>query len=302
MINSLLSVLADAATAADSTAIVPSYEQVSQSLVSPEFYNLLLDSAVSLAKRLATALVVFFIGKMIINWVKNLVFKIMEKKGVEPSLSSFCKSLINVVLYFALIIIIIDILGLETSSFVALFASAGVAIGMALSGTLQNFAGGVMILLFRPFKVGDYISAQSNEGVVKEIQIFNTIISTSDGKTVIMPNGSLSTNVLVNFSKAGVRRIDWTISMAYGDEVDLAKQTIYDILNGNEKILKEPAVYVAVKGLNSSSVDFVAMGWVKTADYWSVMHAVNEAVYIQFSKKGINIPFPQMDVHIVGEK
>ena len=191
MINSLLSVLADAATAADSTAIVPSYEQVSQSLVSPEFYNLLLDSAVSLAKRLATALVVFFIGKMIINWVKNLVFKIMEKKGVEPSLSSFCKSLINVVLYFTLIIIIIDILGLETSSFVALFASAGVAIGMALSGTLQNFAGGVMILLFRPFKVGDYISAQSNEGVVKEIQIFNTIISTSDGKTVIMPNGSL---------------------------------------------------------------------------------------------------------------
>ena len=107
---------------------------------------------------------------------------------------------------------------------------------------------------------------------------------------------------MVNFSKAGVRRIDWTISMAYGDEVDLAKQTIYDILNGNEKILKEPAVYVAVKGLNSSSVDFVAMGWVKTADYWSVMHAVNEAVYIQFSKKGINIPFPQMDVHIVGEK
>lgn len=302
MINSLLSVLADAATAADSTAIVPSYEQVSQSLVSPEFYNLLLDSAVSLAKRLATALVVFFIGKMIINWVKNLVFKIMEKKGVEPSLSSFCKSLINVVLYFTLIIIIIDILGLETSSFVALFASAGVAIGMALSGTLQNFAGGVMLLLFRPFKIGDYIVAQGNEGVVKEIQIFNTIINTADGKTIIMPNGALSTNIMVNVTANGIRRVEWTFGIAYGDNVDEARNIILSVLAANEKVLKDPAIYVAVKELNSSSVDFCAHGWVKCADYWGVLHGVNEAVYKEFNKKGINIPFPQMDVHVIGEK
>ena len=298
--NLLLSIILD--VVADSSLSVPKVNELTQSLISGELQQVIVEGCISLMRKLLFALFVFYVGKFLIGKIRNIVFLLLEKKGVEQSLSTFCRSLVNVLLYFILIIIIIDILGLETSSFVALFASAGVAIGMALSGTLQNFAGGVMILLFRPFKVGDYISAQSNEGVVKEIQIFNTIISTSDGKTVIMPNGSLSTNVLVNFSKAGVRRIDWTISMAYGDEVDLAKQTIYDILNGNEKILKEPAVYVAVKGLNSSSVDFVAMGWVKTADYWSVMHAVNEAVYIQFSKKGINIPFPQMDVHIVGEK
>ncbi len=302
MLNTLLSVLTDAAVAADSTTIVPSYEQVSQSLVSPEFYDALIAGAVSLAKRLATALVVFFIGKMIINWVKNLVFKLMEKSNVELSLSSFIKSLVNVVLYFVLIIIIIDILGLETSSFVALFASAGVAIGMALSGTLQNFAGGVMLLLFRPFKVGDYIVAQGNEGVVKEIKIFNTFINTADGKTVIMPNGALSTNIMTNVTANGIRRVEWTFGIAYGDNVDEARKTIYDVLAANEKVLKDPATYVAVKELNSSSVDFVAHAWVNCADYWGVLHGVNEAVYKEFNKKGINIPFPQMDVHVIGEK
>lgn len=302
MLNTLLSVLTDAAVAADSTTIVPSYEQVSQSLVSPEFYDALIAGAVSLAKRLATALVVFFIGKMIINWVKNLVFKLMEKSNVELSLSSFIKSLVNVVLYFVLIIIIIDILGLETSSFVALFASAGVAIGMALSGTLQNFAGGVMLLLFRPFKVGDYIVTQGNEGVVKEIKIFNTFINTADGKTVIMPNGALSTNIMTNVTANGIRRVEWTFGIAYGDNVDEARKTIYDVLAANEKVLKDPATYVAVKELNSSSVDFVAHAWVNCADYWGVLHGVNEAVYKEFNKKGINIPFPQMDVHVIGEK
>lgn len=302
MLNTLLSVLTDAAVAADSTTIVPSYEQVSQSLVSPEFYDALIAGAVSLAKRLATALVVFIIGKMIINWVKNLVFKLMEKSNVELSLSSFIKSLVNVVLYFVLIIIIIDILGLETSSFVALFASAGVAIGMALSGTLQNFAGGVMLLLFRPFKVGDYIVAQGNEGVVKEIKIFNTFINTADGKTVIMPNGALSTNIMTNVTANGIRRVEWTFGIAYGDNVDEARKTIYDVLAANEKVLKDPATYVAVKELNSSSVDFVAHAWVNCADYWGVLHGVNEAVYKEFNKKGINIPFPQMDVHVIGEK
>lgn len=302
MLNTLLSVLTDAAVAADSTAIVPTYEQVSQSLVSPEFYEALIAGAVSLAKRLGTALVVFFIGKMIINWLKNVVFKLMEKKGIEASLSSFVKSLINVVLYFALIIIIIDILGLETSSFVALFASAGVAIGMALSGTLQNFAGGVMLLLFRPFKVGDYIVAQGNEGVVTDIKVFNTIIKTADGKTVIMPNGALSTNIMTNVTANGIRRVEWTFGIAYGDNVDEARKIIYDVLAANENVLKDPATYVAVKELNSSSVDFVAHAWVNCADYWGVLHGVNEAVYKEFNKKGINIPFPQMDVHVIGEK
>lgn len=301
MLCSLFSILADAVATADTSAIVPSYDQVAQTLVSPEFYDALIAGTISLAKRLGTALIVFIVGKMIIKWVKNLVFKLMEKSGVEASLSSFCKSLVNVVLYFALIIIIIDILGLETSSFVALFASAGVAIGMALSGTLQNFAGGVMILLFRPFEVGDYIVAQGNEGVVKEIKIFNTIINTADGKTVIMPNGALSTNIMTNVTANGIRRVEWTFGIAYGDDVDEARKIILSVLAANDKVLKDPATYVAVKELNSSSVDFVAHGWVNCADYWGVLHGVNEAVYKEFNKNGINIPFPQMDVHVVNQ-
>lgn len=301
MLCSLFSILADAVATADTSAVVPSYDQVAQTLVSPEFYDALIAGTISLAKRLGTALIVFIVGKMIIKWVKNLVFKLMEKSGVEASLSSFCKSLVNVVLYFALIIIIIDILGLETSSFVALFASAGVAIGMALSGTLQNFAGGVMILLFRPFEVGDYIVAQGNEGVVKEIKIFNTIINTADGKTVIMPNGALSTNIMTNVTANGIRRVEWTFGIAYGDDVDEARKIILSVLAANDKVLKDPATYVAVKELNSSSVDFVAHGWVNCADYWGVLHGVNEAVYKEFNKNGINIPFPQMDVHVVNQ-
>ena len=173
---------------------------------------------------------------------------------------------------------------------------------MALSGTLQNFAGGVMLLLFRPFKIGDYIVAQGNEGVVKEIQIFNTIINTADGKTIIMPNGALSTNIMVNVTANGIRRVEWTFGVAYGDNVDEARNIILSVLAANEKVLKDPATYVAVKELNSSSVDFCAHGWVKCADYWGVLHGVNEDVYKEFNKKGINIPFPQMDVHVIGEK
>lgn len=297
-----MSVLVDAVASADSTALVPSYQQVTESLLSGELIGILKEGAISLSKKLVAAIVVFILGKMLIGWLKNLVFKLMEKRGVDPSLSSFCKSLINVVLYFTLVIIIIDILGLETSSFVALFASAGVAVGLALSGTLQNFAGGVMILLFRPFKVGDYIVAQGNEGVVKEIQIFNTIINTADGKTIIMPNGGLSTNILTNVTANGIRRVEWTVGIAYGDDVDAARKIINEILAANDSVLKDKGTYVAVKELNSSSVDFVAHAWVNCADYWSVYHGVNEAVYKEFSKAGINIPFPQMDVHVIGQK
>lgn len=307
MLSLLLSLADVAETAAqavaDSTvATVIDAKSSIESLMTPENQNAVIKWVVGIVKNFVIAGIVFLIGKSLIKLAKKLVSKLMDSRNFDPSLSSFIKSLICVVLYFVLIIIIIDILGLETSSFVALFASAGVAIGMALSGTLQNFAGGVMILLFRPFKVGDYIAASGNEGFVKEIQIFNTIIKTADGKTVIIPNGGLSTNVLVNFSTEGIRRIQWTFGIAYGDDVDKAKQIIYDVLNANDKVLKDPACSVAISELNSSSVDFAAFGWVKVDDYWGVLFSVNEAVYKSFNEKGINIPFPQMDVHVIPSK
>jgi small conductance mechanosensitive channel len=228
----------------------------------------------------------------------------LERKNVDASLSSFLKSLTNIVLNFILIIVVVGILGIETSSFVALFASAGVAIGMALSGTLQNFAGGVMILLFRPFKVGDFIEVMGVSGTVKEIQIFNTLIVTPDNKVIITPNGSLSTSVMTNYSKEDRRRVDFEFGIAYGDDYDKAKSVLMQIINANDKIIKneegkEP--FIALTKLDASSVNIVVRVWVNPADYWAVNFKMNEDVYKEFSKQGLNIPFPQMDVHVISQ-
>lgn len=222
----------------------------------------------------------------------------MEKRQVEASLFSFTRSLVKITLNFILVIILISVLGIETSSFIALFASAGVAIGMALSGTLQNFAGGVMILLFKPFKVGDFIEAQGQSGSVKEIQIFNTIISTPDNKIIIIPNGGLSTGITKNYSKEEMRRVDWEFGIAYGDNYDTAKKVIEKLLASDERILKEPAYFIALNSLGASSVNLVVRAWVKAGDYWDVYFGMNEKVYKTFAEENLNIPFPQMDVHI----
>ena len=179
--------------------------------------NKLIDLVVSFGGRLLVAIIVFFIGRWLIKRIINLVVKGMQRRKVEASLFSFTRSMVKITLYFLFIIIIIGILGIETSSFIALFASAGIAIGAALSGTLQNFAGGVMILLFKPFKVGDYIEAQGQSGTVREIQIFNTILATPDNKIIIVPNGGLSTGITENYSKEETRRVDWVFGIAYGD-------------------------------------------------------------------------------------
>lgn len=257
------------------------------------------DLAMNLGSRILLALVIFFVGKWIVNKLNNLFGKMMEKKEVEVSLASFLKSLVKIVLNFILIITIIGVLGIETSSFVALFASAGVAIGMALSGTLQNFAGGVMILLFKPFKVGDFVEAQGIIGTVKEIQIFCTVFNTLDNKTVIVPNGGLSTGIVTNYSKEENRRVDWVFSVAYGDDYDKAKSVIEELLAADKRVLKDPEPFIALNALNCSSVDLVVRAWVKSPDYWGVFFDMNEQVYKTFSKHGLNIPFPQMDVHVM---
>lgn len=258
-----------------------------------------LDMMMTLGSRILLAIVIFFVGKWIVNQLNKLFGKMLEKKGVEVSLASFLKSLVKIVLNFVLIITIIGVLGIETSSFVALFASAGVAIGMALSGTLQNFAGGVMILLFKPFKVGDFVEAQGIIGTVKEIQIFCTIFNTLDNKTVIVPNGGLSTGIVTNYSKEENRRVDWIFSVAYGDDYDKAKSVIEELLAADKRVLKDPEPFIALNALNCSSVDLVVRAWVKSPDYWGVFFDMNEQVYKTFSKHGLNIPFPQMDVHVM---
>ena len=260
--------------------------------------NKLIDLVVSFGGRLLVAIIVFFIGRWLIKRIINLIVKGMQRRKVEASLFSFTRSMVKITLYFLFVIIIIGILGIETSSFIALFASAGIAIGTALSGTLQNFAGGVMILLFKPFKVGDYIEAQGQSGTVREIQIFNTILATPDNKIIIVPNGGLSTGITENYSKEETRRVDWVFGIAYGDSYDKAKEVIARLLNNDSRILTTPAYFIALNSLGDSSVNIVVRAWVKSPDYWDVFFDMNEKVYKTFTQENINIPFPQMDVHL----
>ena len=273
-------------TVQDTTAVnsmVEGVKKLATTPVSDWLPDLVKDYLVPFGIKLVAAIVVLLLGRWVIKLIKKALTKVMTRRKMDPSLSSFLMSLVSVLLTFFLIMAIIGILGINTSSLVALLASAGLAIGMALSGTLQNFAGGVMIMLFKPFKVGDFIAAQGYEGVVNEIQIFNTHVLTPDNKEVILPNGSLATGVMTNFSKQGTRRVDWSFSIAYGDD---------------GRIQKTPAPFVELGKLNNSSVDITVRVWVDAADYWAVFFSMNENVYKAFAAEGLSIPFPQMDVHM----
>lgn len=260
--------------------------------------QLVKDYLVPLGIKILVSILVFIIGRWIIKLIKNRLANGLLKKRADPTLHSFFSNLISFVLNFILIIFIISILGVNTSSLVALLASAGLAVGMALSGTLQNFAGGVVIILFRPFRVGDFISAQGQEGVVKEIQIFNTVVHTVDNKVVHIPNGILSTGVMTIYTKEETRRVDWTYSIAYGDDYDKAKSALLRLCGEDPRILKEPVPFVEISTLNTSSVDLKVRVWVKSADYWPVFFSMNEKVYKELPKEGLHFPFPQVDVHL----
>lgn len=212
--------------------------QMLKSLPLDDFIDRVVNGVVSLAINLAIAIVVFYVGRYVINKIYRVMSGILLRRKVDASLSTFVLSLVRMLLYFILIVTVIGILGIETSSFIAIFASAGVAIGMALSGTLQNFAGGVLILLLKPYRIGDYIEVQGYAGTVREIQIFHTIISTADNKQIIIPNGGLSTGSVNNYSRADYRRVDWSVGISYGDSVDTARKAILEILDSDERIVK----------------------------------------------------------------
>lgn len=260
--------------------------------------NTLIEQGAELGMTLVKALIVFLIGRLVINLINKVVKRVLVKRNVEPSVKSFVESLINVVLTILLIISVVGTLGVQTTSFAALLASAGVAIGMALSGNLSNFAGGLIILLFKPYRVGDYIEYLNVGGTVKEIQIFHTVLATVDNKIIYIPNGSLSSGVVTNFSHQTSRRVDWTFGVDYGSDYNRVKQVIETILARESRIISEPAEpFIALHALAGSSVNVVVRVWVKSADYWSVYFDINKAVYETFNAEGIGFPFPQLTVH-----
>lgn len=260
---------------------------------------------VLLLQRVVIAIVVYLVGKWVIAKVNAVVTKLLSKKNMEESLQGFLESIVNVALWLCLIIAIISVLGIETSSFVALFAGAGMAIGMAMSGTLGNFAGGVMILLFKPYKVGDYIKAQGYEGVVKEIQIFNTVIVTLDNRTVIIPNGALSTGSLENVTKQPYRRVDVNFQFHYGTDYEKVREAIEKIQQACPQIIQAPIPGEPVLGpwqglaeLGESGCTIATRSWCKTEDYWTVAGYMNHEVYQQLRGTEYMFPFNKLDVTI----
>jgi small conductance mechanosensitive channel len=258
------------------------------------------DKLVDFSLHLGAAILVFYIGRYIIKKLLKLLDKLLKLRNVDESICTFLHSGAEYSLFFLLIIVVIGILGIETSSFIALFASAGVALGMALSGTLQNFAGGVLILSLKPYRIGDYIEAQGYAGTVKKIEIFSTYITTPDNKTIIIPNGPLSTGSINNYSRQQLRRVDWTVGVAYGTDFDHAEQVIRNILAADNRVLTDADHPVAIylNELADSSVNLAVRAWVNSADYWNVYFDVNKAIYTTLPRQGIEFPFPQMDVHL----
>ena len=257
----------------------------------------LLNWGIDAGKSIIGAILIYVIGRFVFKQINRLVCKILTKRKLEISVQTFCRSLVNLLLNLVLVFAIISKLGVETTSLAALLASAGVAIGMALSGNLSNFAGGLIILVFKPFKVGDYIDGNNVSGTVKEIQIFHTILSTVDNRIIYVPNGSLSSNAIVNYSKQDMRRAEWTFGVEYGEDFEKVKAVLERIIAADARILKDPAPFIGLGALSASSVDIKVRAWAKTDDYWGVYFDMNRVVYETFNKEGIGFPFPQLTVH-----
>lgn len=248
--------------------------------------------------KVVSALVVLIIGLIIIRMIVNGVRKGFEKKNFDITLQRFLVSMISILLKAALAITVIGMLGIQMTTFVAMLGAAGLAIGLALSGTLQNFAGGVILLILRPYRVGDFVEMQGHSGTVKEIQIFNTILTTPDNKTIIIPNSPISTGSMINYSTQPKRRVDFTIGIGYDDDIDKARDVILGVINKDERVHKDPEPFIAVSALADSSVNFVLRVWADSGDYWGVYFENLEAIKKALDANNISIPYPQRDVHL----
>ena len=280
--------------AAEQTAeIVKDVQNVNLEQVIQQVITFCVDAG----KSILLAAVIFIAGRFLISVINRLVAQMMERRKIDATIQSFLRSFINILLTILLLISVVSALGVNTTSFAALLASAGVAVGMALSGNLQNLAGGLIILLFKPYKVGDYVDAQGVSGTVKEIQIFHTVLVTPDNKIIYVPNGSLSSGSVTNYSLSQLRRVDWTVGVEYGTEIEKVRQTVLDLIKKDGRILTEPAPFIALSALADSSVNITIRVWVKNEDYWGVFFDMNQNIYEVFNREGISFPFPQVTVH-----
>ncbi len=271
------------------------------------FLTQLTQMAINFGMKLLAAIAIYIVGAWLIKKVKLLLRKFFERKKSDKTLTSFVTSLVTISLTVILIILTIGTLGINTTSLAAILAAGGMAIGMALSGTAQNFAGGLMILLFRPFKIGDYIKAQGYEGYVTEVSIVNTKIRTYANSIIILPNGALSNGNIDNFTDKPVHRCQWDVCVAYGSDARQVREVVMQILKSDERILDSSVPGASdpsftLEKLNDSSVGFAARAWVNTPDYWPVLYSINEKIYTELPKNGISFPFPQMDVHLIKDQ
>lgn len=261
----------------------------------------LLSESVWILIKILIALAIYFVGRWIVRRILRLIDVAMQHRNVDISLRSFTRNTISTVFTLLLVLIVVSTLGVNVTSLIAVASAATLAIGMALSGTAQNFAGGVMILLMKPYRVGDYISAQGQSGTVRDIKLFSTVITTADNQTIYIPNNSIATAIIDNYSTADLRRVDWSVGISYGDDVDVARKAVLAMLAADSRILKDPEPVVWVAALADSSVNLTIRAWVKNSDYWNVFFEHNEEFYKELPKHGLSFPFPQMDVHVKKE-
>ena len=259
-----------------------------------------LDSStlVALGKNIIIALLIYYIGRFIIRLVVGGLHKVMQRQNVDKTLETFVCNLVRIALMVVVIIAAIGALGIQTTSFIAIFGAAGLAVGLALQGSLSNFAAGVLIVLFRPYKVGDFIEAAGIAGSVEQVQILTTVLKTPDNKQIIVPNSQIMDSIITNYSANETRRVDLTVGVSYDDDIDKVMATLRELVDADERILKEPECLIKVQALADSSVNFVVRPWVNSADYWGVYFELTEAIKKRFDQEDISFPFPQQDVHL----
>lgn len=262
-----------------------------------------IQDAIQFGIKVIFAILIYLVGAWIIKRILKILTNVFERRSTEKAIASFVKSLVSITMTIILIIISISTLGVNTTSLAALLTAGGMAIGMALSGTVQNFAGGIMLLVFKPFKAGDFIEAQGFSGTVSEVNIVSTKLTTTDNRSIIIPNGALSNGTINNYSQNNIRRVEWLVDVVYGADSKHTKEVLKNIIESDGRVLYQATGAPAdpmyeINALRDSSVQFIVRAWVKKDDYWNVFFAVNDAIYNELPKQGIAFPFPQLDVHI----
>ena len=255
-------------------------------------------SALEFGVNLLTAIVIFYVGRLGVRLITRGIHKVMVSQEVDKTLISFVTNLISMILLVIVVIAAVGALGVQTTSFIAILGAAGLAVGLALPGSLSNFASGVLIIIFRPYKVGDWIEGAGISGAVEDVQILTTVLKTGDNKQIIVPNSQIMGGIITNYSANDQRRVDMVVGVSYDDDLDKTRSVLEELIAAEERILKDPAHTIAVSELGDSSVNFVVRPWVKTSDYWGVKFDLTEAIKKRFDKEGISFPFPQQDVHL----